>query len=435
MKNPADTAAAAAVLEKLTIRRYLQGMVFQGIWAAGYILLPFVLGKSLAAPGWLVTVVVTLESTAMLLALYWGQLMVSGGRRRWLFWGGLAGRVVLVGTLLVSSALPFALLVGVVHVFAAVIYPAQNGILQANISANHRGRVFGWGALVQNLTMAVTSVFAGRLLDADPGSYRLFYPICGLMGFMYPLILSRIPRPASDLAHDPGRVFAVPRLPLGPVRWSRLAGAALTPFREAAATFRADRAFFWFESNFMIYGMAYMMLVPVVPLFFVNELQLNYREISSARVLIASLGVALLSPLTGRLLDHIKPVKLSSWSYAVIALYPLTLALGTIFLTDRPALGAYMAFGTYSIGMAGINVTWNMGSISFAPPRRGGYYQGIHVAMVGIRGLVGPVIGFTVLHLLGYREVFLLSAVVFLTAAFSSVLQGRSPAGGIRPER
>jgi len=70
-------------------------------------------------------------------------------------------------------------------------------------------------------------------------------------------------------------------------------------------------------------------------------------------------------------------------------------------------------------------MTWNMGSIAFAPPGQGGYYQGIHVAMVGIRGLVGPAIGFMVLHLLGYREVFVLAALIFLTAAGSSVLLGR----------
>jgi MFS family permease len=174
------------------------------------------------------------------------------------------------------------------------------------------------------------------------------------------------------------------------------------------------------------------MLVPVVPLFFVNELDLSYAQISSARVLIASLGVALLSPVAGRLMDHINPVRLSSVSYAVVSLYPVTLAVGALLFPGNPALGAYLAFGLYSLGMAGINVTWNMGSIAFAPTGQGGYYQGIHVAMVGIRGLVGPAVGFTVLRLLGYREVFVLSALIFLAASGSSVLLGRRKAARVR---
>ena len=431
--GPAASEAVIA-LEKLTVRRYLLGMVFQGIWASGYVLLPFVLGKSLAAPGWLVTLTVTMETTGMLLALYWGQLMVSGGRRRALFWGGLSGRVIMLATFAVTTAGHFALLVCVVHMFSALVYPAQNGILQANIRTERRGRVFGWGALVLNLTMALASIIVGRLLDSDPGSFRIIYPVFGVLGFVYPLILSRLPRPEGDLTHDPSHVFTVPRLPLGPVRLKRLAGALVTPFREAATTFRNDRAFLWFEANFMIYGIAFMMLVPVVPLFFINELNLNYRQISSARVLIASLGVALLSPLAGRLMDRMNPVRLSAISNAVISLYPISLALGALLLPAQPALGAYLAFGVYSIGMAGVNVTWNMGSISFAPPGQGGYYQGIHVAMVGIRGLVGPALGFTVLHFLGYREVFVLAALIFLTAAGSSVLLGRRmDRGGFSP--
>jgi MFS family permease len=201
--------------------------------------------------------------------------------------------------------------------------------------------------------------------------------------------------------------------------------AAASPFREAAATFREDRDFYWFEINFMIYGIAYMMLMPVVPLYFTEELDLSYQQISHARVLIASLGVALLGPLMGRLMDRHHPVRLSSASYAALALYPLTLAAGTLLPSVSPATVAYAAFGVYALAMAGINVTWNVGSISFAPPGRGGYYQGVHVAMVGGRGLIGPLIGFAVLRLLGYREVFAVAAAIFLGAAFSSALLGR----------
>lgn len=429
MTSIAPTAAAAAdalALERLTVRRYLLGMIAQGVWWAGYILVPFVLGKSLAAPGWLVTVSVTMETTAMLAALYWGHLLAKGGRRRWLLWGGLGGRVVLLLMLAVRTPVQFVLLLAPVYLFVAMVYPAQNGILQANIRAERRGTVFGWGALVANLTAAATAVVVGRVLDADPGRYGQVYAVIGVIGFLYPLSLARLPRPADDVTPDPAGVFfAVPRLPLGPVRWRRLGKALLLPFREAARTFGADRAYFWYEMNFMIYGVAFLMLAPVVPLYFVNELDLSYQAISSSRVLIATLGIAVLSPLAGRLMDRIHPVGLSTVSNAVIAAYPVMLALIAPCFADRPDLGAYLAFAVYSVGMAGINVTWNVGSISFAPAGQGGHYQGIHVALVGIRGLIGPAIGFVVLRLLGFREVFVLAALIFLAAAASSALLGR----------
>ena len=127
----------------------------------------------------------------------------------------------------------------------------------------------------------------------------------------------------------------------------------------------------------------------------------------------------------GRLMDRIHPVRLCTLSFGVIALYPMALAAGAVLAPGHPVGTVYLAFGFYSLGMAGINVTWNVGSISFAPEGQGGYYQGIHVAMVGIRGLLGPLLGFALVNLLGYREVFVVSAVVFLAASASSASLGR----------
>lgn len=412
-------------LERVTTRRYLQGMVFQGIWTTGLYLFPFVLAKSLDAAGWLITLTAILETSGLMLALYWGQLMIAGGRRRWLVWGGLGGRVVLVAMPLVRTAEQFAILLGVVYFFSAVIYPAQNGILQANLPPDRRGAVYGHGALVQFLTAAAASLAVGGFLERDPDLFRWVYPVLGVLGFGYPLILSRVPRPAGDLAYDPDGVFTVPRLPLGPVRWRRLGGALVTPLHEAAATFRVDRDFFWFETNFTIYGVAFMMLSPVIPLYFSNDLHLGYREIATSRVLIASLGVALLGPVAGRLMDRIHPARLCALSFGWIALFPLTLAFLPGLLPASAATAVYLAFALYSVGMAGINVAWNVGSIAFAPAGQGGYYQGIHVAMVGVRGLAGPLVGFAVMRLFGYQVVFLLAALFFGVAAVSSGMLGR----------
>lgn len=420
-----NTGLTPADLERLTIRRYLLGMLAQGVWWAGMILFPFVMAKSLAAPAWQVTLAVVMETTGMLLALYWGQLMVHGGRRRGLFWSGLLGRAVCVFALWVSTSAEFMILLAAVYFFSALIYPAQNGILQANLPAERQGRVFGWGALVQHLTAAAASLVLGAVLNRDPDNFRYVYPVLGVIGFVYPLILAGLPRPVDDTTNDPARFFTVPHLPLGQVRWRRLAGALVTPFKEAVRTYRQDHRFFWYEANFMIYGLAYMMLIPVVPLFFTRELDLSYQTISASRVLIASLGMGLLGPAAGLLMDRIHPVRLSTLSFAVVALYPATLFAGALFFTDTPELAAYAAFGLYSVGMAGVNITWLAGSLAFAPPGQGGFYQGIHVAMVGIRGILGPAIGFIVLMTLGYEEVFILATLVFLTASISSGMLGR----------
>ncbi len=418
----------ADALARLTTRRYLMGMVFQGVWWAGYILFPFVLVKSLQASGALVTLAVTMDTAGMMLALYWGHLMANSGRRRWLLRGGLGGRLILLLTPLATTPVAYVALLGVVHFFGSIVYPAVNGILQANLPADRRGSVFGKGALIQNLSTAVTSLAVGAILDQDPSLYRFVFPVLGCAGFTYLLILARLPRPAGDETVDPSPGLAdIIRLPrLAPrLRLAGVISALATPFRDALQTYREDRAYLWFEANFMLYGMAFMMLNPVVPLYFTERLDLGYDEITNARVLIASLGVAVLGPLMGRMMDRFHPVRLCVLAFSILAGYPVALALAESMPGLAPVSMAYMAFGVYALGMSGVNVAWHVGSITFAPAGQGGYYQGIHVTMVGVRGVIGPLTGYAVLRLLGFREVFAAAAIFFMLASVSSVFLWR----------
>lgn len=410
-------------VEAATLRRYLLGMVFQGLWWAGYLLFPFVLAKSLNASAGLVTAAVTMDTAGMLLALSWGALLARGGRRRVLFWGGLGGRAVLVLAPLAVTAPRFVVLLGVVYGFAALIYPAQNGIFQENFPAARRGRYFGFGALAQHVTAASTSLLLGMLLDRDPQNFRWIYPVVGLLGFGYPLMLATVPR-SGDAADGPSP-WSLPRLPRGRTSPAALLRALTDPVRDAVRTIHADAGFRWFEGNFMLYGMAFMMLNPVVPLFFTDELRLSYEQISSARVLIASAGVALLGPLMGAGMDRFHPVRVSTLGFGLLALYPLTLALGGALAGLGPVATAYLGFAFYAVAMSAVNITWNLGSIAFAPDGEGGHYQSVHVAMVGLRGVVGPLAGYAVLKLLGFREVFLVAAGFCLSASLSSAMLWR----------
>jgi len=408
------------VLELLTLQRYMFGMLFQGVWWAGYILLPFVLGKSLGAPGWLITVVVTMDTAGMLLALYWGQLMAVEGRRRGLFWGGLLGRFILVLMPLSGSMGWFVALVAMVYFFTALIYPAMNGIFQANIHPDRQGRYFGYGAFIQHTMVIVSSVVIGRILNDNPASYRFIYPFIGVCGFIYMLILAMLPRPEADKTSDP-KPWSMPKLP------DRMPSANMfvKPFADAWQTFSIDKTFLWYEANFMLYGFAFMMLIAIVPLYFIEKLNLGYEEITTARLLIASAGVALFGPLMGKIMDKYKPATLCMISFTILGFYPLTLLSAEGSTLAAPATIVYIAFAVYSLGMSGVNIAWHVGSISFAPKGEGGYYQGIHVAMVGVRGVFGPLVGYLVMRFFGYYEAFAVTAVLFWLAAISSFVMGR----------
>mgnify|MGYP001064700398 CR=1 FL=1 len=426
-------------LERATLRFYLTGMVFQGLWWAGYLLIPFVLAKSLRAPTALITLSVMMDNLGMFLALYWGHLLATrGGLRRYLLWAGILGRLVLLGVVFVRSAGQMVGLLAVVYVFAAMIYPAQNTILENNFRPEVRGRWFGIGALVQNSVAVVASLAIGWLLDLDAELFRAVYASLGICGFLYLWLLARAPTPAGTPprlesgAVGLAAVVPLPPAAVGPFTPGRVLRGLARPFTDALRIFRTDRAFNWFEINFMTYGAAFMCLSPVVPIFLTDRLALSYGEISTARVMIGQIGVALLGPLMGRANDRYHPVRLCAVAFALFALYPVMLDLAGALPVAAPVRLVYVAFAVYSVGMAGINVVWNVGSIAFAPPGRGGYYQGIHVAMVGIRGTLGPLLGWAVYEWVGLRAVFALAALLLLAAALSSAALWRDMAGAER---
>jgi hypothetical protein len=77
----------------------------------------------------------------------------------------------------------------------------------------------------------------------------------------------------------------------------------------------------------------------------------------------------------------------------------------------------YVAFALYGLAMAGVNIGWTMGPIYFAGSRDAARYMGVHVTMVGIRGLVGNPVGLLLLETVGSRGAFLVAGGCFAAAA------------------
>ena len=432
MSRKARAAPAARVkvvptpLERATLRLFLPGAVLQGLWWSGYLLIPYVLAKSLHASTGLITLSAVLDNLGMFLALYWGHLLATrGGRRAYLVWAGVLGRLVMLLTLFVHSAVQMSLLLAVVYFFAAMVYPAQNNIFEQNFRPTMRGRWFGWATGIQNGVAVVASLGLGRILDRDPDLFRWVYAFLGVCGFLYLFLLSRAPVPEGTPPDaTPFRLrspFPLPARAVGPFQPGRIWRGIARPFADAMRIYREDRAFNWFEINFMTYGAAFMCLSPVVPVFLTEQLKLSYHEISTARVLVGQVGVALLGPMMGRVMDRYHPVRLCAVAFFALAFYPVALDAAGIADAGTALPLVYLAFAIYTVGMAGVNITWNVGSMAFAPKGQGGYYQGIHVAMVGIRGTIGPLVGYAVYELWGLRAVFWLAFGLFVASAVSSV--------------
>jgi MFS family permease len=97
----------------------------------------------------------------------------------------------------------------------------------------------------------------------------------------------------------------------------------------------------------------------------------------------------------------------------------LNLAFGAgvllFFITSNTwVIGAGSAL--IGIAFAGGSIAWNLWVTKYAPPGKIGAYMSVHVSLTGIRGTLGPIIGYWVVGLIGARNIGIVSCAMMLVA-------------------
>jgi MFS family permease len=182
-----------------------------------------------------------------------------------------------------------------------------------------------------------------------------------------------------------------------------------------------NRDFARFEFNFFLYGIGYMVVLPAIPKYLVEYLHMDYTHTFLGKVILAQLGVLLLSPLAGKMYDRKNPAFFTFISFGLLSSYPLLLLTSSLVLgTGWEDAIAYAAFLIFGIAMAGVNMAWNISSIYFAGNRDVSMYQSVHVTLTGLRGLFAPFLGYGLLKLVDVRAPFVLAFGLQVTASVLS---------------
>lgn len=373
--------------------------------------------KSLGAGPGLLVLLTMVPSACQLFALVLAPRIAARAGRRFFLASGLVGRAVLLAVAFVHEAWSFLAILLVHALVQTAVIPVQNAVFQSNYHPSVRGRMLGWASSVAALCTIGTSLLAGALLDRDGRAYRYLYPAAGIAGFAALAIFGKIRRRRRRLDHvDPAVVSVAEVAP---------AAGVLATLRDVLGK---DREFLAFESAFMLYGLGFMSIQPVLAPFLVGVMRMSYQEASAAKGAIFYLAMVLASPLAGMLHDRIGLERLAAVGCACLALFTGSLALTT---SSKPPVLA--AFALYGMAMAGIQIVWNMAPIRYAGSRDATPYMAVHVALVGVRALVGHPLGGAVAVAAGTpRATFALAALLFGSAGLWMSRLGRSAPGVVR---
>jgi hypothetical protein len=369
-----------------------------GLCAGVVNLAAFALQRSMGAPGWTSPALVVLGQGLWVLAPAWPLLLARTRRQDTFAWLGLLSRGPLLLVAFASvTAVPGAGGAGVGDwglLFAAylvsnnldaVYTPHRNALIRANYPLTSRGRIYGLVTFVTGLASIAASQAAGVVLDHDPTALRWIFPVAAVVGIAAHLLLARIrwrreTSPAPE--GEPG-----PRL----VRSLRDGWSA------TVRTLREDRAFREYEVGFMLYGMGLLSATPLVITRFARDPAFSTADWARADRLVLPATQLLLVWIVGRLSDTIGVVRVAALSFALLV--PFFVLMGFV-ATPEQLVSTYALYG---VCMAGVNVAWALGPLHFAPPGAAHHYSSVHVACVGVRSVLGPVLGYGIGRLVSYR--------------------------------
>jgi len=354
--------------------------------------------KYFNASGGLITLLVmSLPMAWILSSTFVGYIQHHVHFRPFLIIGAVLRIVAMAFMFMVKTPIQYIVCIWLFILPMGIINPIQNYILAMNYPDSRRGRWFGTAASVANCIGLGSSLVAGYFLDINQNLFRLIFFIVGILGALACLILGIIPTP-----HREQHPFE-------------------NPVKLVSRIFKKNNQFFHFEMNFFVYGSAFLLLLPVVPIYLVDVMNMSYKQISIARGVLGKIGIAIFSPLTGRFHDKHEPFTYAAMLFGLLALYPILLAVSS-------SLGlsvVYLAFLFFSFAMAGVLITWNIGSIYFAEPNREVAYQSVHLTMTGVRGIIAPVIGWMIMSFADFHTAFIVSAVIFIIAAYLMSRSGK----------
>ena len=388
--------------EQRVFKLHLLSAILGGVSVGVVINHEYIAVNGLNATHWQITVLTMLWPVSNLLAVFINHWLDSRGRYdRAVLLFGVISRLPVALMFFSSNVNMMLLLLFFFFASNSVIIPAQNSIMKKRYTHNNRARLFGWWTSTLTLFSLPMAIFAGVLLDMNFQYYRILFVVEAVFGAGQAVFLSIMARGMESAVKEKstGRGYA-------------------HFFRSLWEIFKKDKEFALFEIYFFIYGIAFLMILPVIPFFATDRLGLDYQQYATAKGVIGQMGILLLSPVMGVRLEKLHPFRFTGIVCLLLAFYPLSMAFGN-WIPDAGTILFYVAYGFFAVGMAGVTISWNISSLHFAPPGQEATYQGLHITLTALRASFSPILGSLLLKIAGFSEAFLFSSGLF---ALSGIL-------------
>lgn len=408
-------------LEKKTFTLHLISQFFNGITLGAFLLQDIILKKSLGGSDYQVMLLSLLVSSAFLVSIYGSELINrSTNRPRLILYLGIAAKFFLIIIPLFNNQYFYIICIAIAAYIDSMLLPVWNVVFKHNYREENRSKLYSYAATLQTILILIVTTVFGFYLDLDNNLYKIIFPIAGLCGILVYFCLARM-LALSDVEQadkeDKQKMH---------ISFKLIKDILALPYRSIIRTFKANPSFMRFEAYFFLYGMAFMVLSPVIPVFLVDNLKLSYTPISFAKGLIFHSALILFTPLMGRFHGTRNVNTFCGFAFTVLSLFPLMLVSSEYFSgLAGIETTVYISFFVFGFAMSGVSLAWALSSIHYAPKNEVGNYQAVHVTLTGVRGIFSPALGYIVMKTIAIEYSFYLAAFLFLSGGLLMFKEGR----------
>lgn len=401
------------ILEKKTFTLHLISQVFNGI-AIGIILLQdVILKKTLGGSNFQVMILTFLVSSSFLFSIYGSELVNrSRSRAKTILIIGIAAKLFLIIIPLFDNPVYYIACIAIGAYLDALLLSIWNIVFKHNYTDKNRSRLYSYASSLQTVFVVIVTTVTGYFLDINGNIYKLIFPIAGVFGILVYWSLAKMIRLSLDDYSGKDKVHK------SHYNFRLIKDIAILPIRNTLRIFKENKAFLRFEAYFFLYGMAFMVLSPVIPVFLVDNLKLSYSPISFAKGMIFHTALILVTPIMGRYHGTGNPTKFCGYVFSILALFPLVLVSAKYFaaagLISNTEITVYISYFIFGFAMSGVTIAWTLSSIFYAPKNEVSNYQAVHITLTGVRGVFSPALGYAVMKIFEIEYSFYLSAFLFM---------------------
>lgn len=348
--------------------------------------LPFipVVARRLGANDLQVALIVAAPFLGLTLSSYWSHLAQNRRTMPFVVWPNGVARFSLMLLAAIADPWMYVLLVIWFNLVNAIPGAPYAALMQKIYPGEARGRLLGAIRLLVGAAQIPAIYLAGRVLDLYGAAIP--YVVGPLLGLLSIACFARIKEPPVPESPSPRTSF----------QWGDQVRALLS-----------NRPFAMIQLGFLLFGFGNLAMAPLYPIYQVDYLGLSNSQVGQIAMFWSAawlLGFAI----WGRLADRTRPLNVIASGAILYTMVPL------LYYFGQSLWSASLAAILQGAGDSAIELGW-MAQVLSMGRGKAGIYAGLHLTLLGFRGVLAPLAASALIAPLGIEPVFLLGSGAIMT--------------------